>query len=121
MEPDGSDFTPIESNATELRRTVPRLPVDWTARYRLHGDPMGHWRPCRITDISSAGAGLRLFGVTPDVVEGRKIEVSVQLCGEVRHAGPGTDNDVRVGIAFVDLGDEVETFVDALKRSSRRW
>jgi len=47
-------------DTTQFRRSVPRQPVDWVARFRLHEDPTGYWRACRISDISTAGAGLKL-------------------------------------------------------------
>jgi len=107
--------------ATQPRRSMPRQPVDWMGRYRLQGDPAGYWRACRIADISTAGAGLRLFGVKREEVEGRTIDLSVQLSGDVRNIVDGTDNDLRVGIEFADLMGDSVNYVESLKRSATRW
>lgn len=67
-----------------VQRVVPRQPVEWNAKYRFRDDPKSKWRDCRFADISSAGGGLRLFGVTAEEAAGRPIDVLVQLSGEVR-------------------------------------
>src|SRR5579862_6238174 len=111
----------VEPPPDPMRRAIPRQPVDWVARYRLQDDATGYWRACRIADISTAGAGLRLFGVTREEVEGRTIDLSVPLGGEVRNTVEGADNDLRVGIEFVDLIGDSVNYVESLKRSDRRW
>jgi len=114
------DSTPSQ-DTPQFRRAVPRQPVDWVARFRLHDDPTGYWRACRISDISTAGAGLKLFGVSSEDLDGRTIDVSVQLVGEVRNTVEGTDNDTRVGIEFVDLAADPSSYVESLKHSETRW
>src|SRR5579862_4576412 len=69
----------------ELRRVVPRQPVDWQGFYALEGDQSGRWRSCRFVDISQAGAGLVLSGTTPEEAEGRRVLLAVQLRAEVKN------------------------------------
>ena len=111
----------VEGDTTKLQRAIPRQPVDWNARYRFNDEPAGPWRICRVADISTAGVGLRLFGITPDEPEDRPIEVLIQLRGEVRNTLPGTNNDVRAGVEFGSLSGDAASFVDSLKRSDIRW
>ena len=112
---------PVENDSPKLQRAVPRQPVDWEARYRFRNDPSGQWHDCRISDISTAGAGLKIFDVSPEQIERRTIYVQVQLCGKVRNVVTGMKKDVRVGIEFVDLAGDAANFVDSLKRSDARW
>ncbi|HLX78792.1 MAG TPA: hypothetical protein VKR27_07895 [Acidimicrobiales bacterium] len=120
--PVGAENASIEPPATnQLQRAIPRQPVDWTAKYRFHDDPKDEWRDCLISDISAAGFGLRLFDTSLEEVDGHKVELQVQLCGDVRNSAAGLDNDVRVGIELVDLAEDAASFVDSLKRSRTRW
>ncbi|HLX78265.1 MAG TPA: PilZ domain-containing protein [Acidimicrobiales bacterium] len=112
---------PAALQAAQLRRSVPRQPVAWTAKCRLRGDPDGEWRVCLISDISPAGAGLRLAGVTPGEVKSRGIEVMIQLGGEVRNANQELEDVVRIGIEFADISGDAADFLDSLKRSGTRW
>ena len=115
---------PIErrgADPTRLQRAVPRQPVEWKAKYRFHDGPAEQWRECRVADISTAGSGLKLFGVTPEEVEGREIEVLVHLSGEVRNTVAGMKKEVRAGVEFLNLSGEAATFVDSLRRSHLRW
>jgi len=108
-----------------VQRVVPRQPVEWNAKYRFRDDPKSKWRDCRFADISSAGGGLRLFGVTAEEAEGRPIDVLVQLSGEVRSTVPtkkkSMKNDVRVGVEFVDIAGDAAKFVEELRRRGVRW
>jgi len=110
-----------ERRPTRFQRAVPRQPVDWVARFRFRNDPSGQWYECRVSDISTAGAGLKLFGIEPEKLEGRKIDVQVQLSGEVRNIVTGMKKDVRIGVEFLDLGGDSAKFVDSLKRTNTRW
>ena len=112
---------PVNPDRTKLQRAVPRQPVDWEARYRFRNDPAGTWHECRISDISTAGAGLMIFDVESEELEGRNLVVQVQLSGEVRNVVTGMKKDVRVGIEFVDLEGDSAIYVDSLKRSKARW
>lgn len=118
---ESADATPVDVEPRQLRRSLPRHPVDWVVRFRLQDDAPGYWRACRISDITTAGAGMRVFGVTREQLEGATIDISVQLCGEVRNIVDGADDDFRVGIEFVDLlGDSVD-YIESVKRSDIRW
>jgi len=111
---ESADAAPVDVEPPQLLRYLPRHPIDWVVRFRLQGDMPGSWRACRISDISSAGAGMRIFGVTREALEGATIDISVQLCGEVRNIVDGTEDDLRVGVEFVDpLGDSVD-YVESL-------
>jgi len=110
-----------QAEPNNLKRTVPRQPVDWKAKYRFQDEPEGYWRTCRLSDISPMGLGLRMFGVTPEDVHNERLEVIIQLSGDVRNAVAGMDNDVRVGIELVELATDAAKFVDSLKRSDARW
>jgi len=118
---DDGDNPPRDDGTTEYRRAVPRQPVNWNARYRFTDDPATSWRICRVADVSTAGAGLRLFGITPDEPQDRQIEVLVQLRGEVRNSVPGTNNDVRAGVEFEELTGDAASFVESLRTSTIRW
>ena len=124
--PDGGNGSveasePVEPDPSKLQRAVPRQPVDWEARYRFRNDPARQWHECRVSDISTAGAGLKIFDVEPQEIEGRKIDVQVQLSGEVRNVVTGMKKDLRVGIEFFELGADSAKFIDSLKRSDTRW
>src|SRR5579863_3304110 len=110
-----------QAEPNNLKRTVPRQPVDWKAKYRFQDEPEGYWRTCRLSDISPMGLGLRMFGVTPEDVHNERLQVIIQLSGDVRNAVAGMDNDVRVGIELVELATDAAKFVDSLKRSDARW
>jgi hypothetical protein len=106
----------------QLRRAIPRQPADWPGRYRFRDDPKGRWRDCSVSDISTAGGRLRLFDTTPDeAASGGQIEVSVQLHGDIRHTAPGEKKDVSVGVEFVELTEDAESSVQALKSTGTRW
>jgi|SRR5579862_8408449 len=113
------DKPPAETK--KLRRAVPRQPVDWNAKYRFQYDPVGEWRDCLVTDISTAGCGLRVFGLTAEEVQTRRIDVLVQLRGDVRNTAEGTENDLRLGVEFIDLAGDAANYMASLKRTGTRW
>jgi hypothetical protein len=45
----------------------------------------------------------------------------MQLRGEVRHAGPGECNGLRVGIEFVDVTEEERGYLDSLSELHAVW
>src|SRR5579862_1018999 len=119
VSPEGTESA--ERRPARFQRAVPRQPVDWIARFRFRNDPSGQWYECRVSDISTAGAGLKLFGVDPEELDGRKIDVQVQLSGEVRNVVTGMKRDVRVGVEFLELGGDSAKFIDSLRRTNTRW
>jgi hypothetical protein len=99
-----------------LRRLLPRQFTDWNGRYMIEGDPDGVWRPCRVVDVSTLGAGLELYGTSPDELAEQRIILSVDLRGEVRHTGAADAEAIRVGIQFEDLSDAESAYVRSLVR-----
>jgi len=104
-----------------LRRLLPRQFADWHGRYMIEDDPDERWRPCRVVDVSTLGAGLELFDVTPDEMAGRSIILSVDLRGEVRHAVAARTDGFRVGIQFEDLTEAESTYVKSLVKLEALW
>jgi len=104
-----------------LRRLLPRQFADWHGRYRIEDDPEQRWRPCRVVDVTSLGAGLELFDTTEEEMDGRSIVLSVDLRGEVRHAVAGRRDGVRVGIQFEDLTEAETAYVRSLGTLEAHW
>ena len=105
----------------EIRRLLPRQFTDWHGKYMVEGDPEERWRDCCVIDLSSAGAGLECLDTTPDETAGHRIILAVQLRGEVRHAGPGKHDGLRVGIEFVDVTEEERGYLDSLVDLHAVW
>ena len=104
-----------------LRREVPRERVDWEGQYSIEGDPERRWRPCRVVDISPAGAGLELLETTSEEMLNRPINVLVPLRGNIRHSGSGDKGSRRVGIEFVDLGRAARVYLRSCLKLPVRW
>ncbi len=90
----------------ELRRVVPRQPVDWKGFYALEGDQSGYWRECRFVDISPAGAGLVLL--------------AVQLRAEVKNITEEA-GVLRAGTQFVGLSSSEQEYLLSMARIGTRW
>jgi hypothetical protein len=103
------------------RRAVDRQLAEWVGRYRVDGDPENRWRYCRIVDISSAGAALDLADANPEEIANREIVVEVFLRGDVRHSQLGDDEQVKVGVQFVDLSDNERSHLDQLRALRVGW
>lgn len=105
----------------EQKRIILRQPTDWFGTYRIVGDPNQDKRWCRILDISTLGAGLELFGTTPEAAAEHRLNVTVQLRGDSRGAVQMPNDLVRVGVEFTDLTGEAESYVHSLFDSEERW
>ncbi len=105
----------------QLRRVLPRQLTDWEGRYMIEGEPDAPWRACRVVDISSAGAGMELLGVTADEAEGRHLLVAVHLRAAVKNTGPRRDGTLRVGTQFVDLTEPAASYIASLTRLGAYW
>ena len=91
-------------------RRVLRREVDWATRYMLEGNREQVWRECRVRDVSRGGAGVELSDTTVDKARAHRVILELEvppallhLRGEVRHASPGIDGGVRVGLQFASL------------------
>jgi hypothetical protein len=91
-------------------RRVLRCEVDWVTRYMLEGNREQVWRECRVRDLSRGGAGVELSDTTEDKARGHRVILELEvppavlhLRGEVRHAGPGSDGGIHVGLRFASL------------------
>ena len=104
-----------------LRRLLPRQFTDWQGRYMIEGDPSDVWRPCRVVDVSTLGAGLELFGTITDEMAQRTIAVSVDLRGEVRHTVEANDDGIRAGIQFGDLTAAENAYIRSLVKLQTLW
>ena len=104
-----------------LRRLLPRQFTDWHGRYMIEGDPDEFWRPCRVVDVSTLGAGLELFDTTPDEMAEQRIILSVDLRGEVKHAMAASPDGIRVGIQFEDLSANERAYIRSLVRLQALW
>jgi hypothetical protein len=87
----------------------------------IEGDPSEVWRPCRVVDVSTLGAGLELFGTTPDEMAQRTIALSVDLRGEVKHAVEATDDGIRAGIQFEDFTPSQSDYIRSLVKLQTLW
>lgn len=105
----------------ELRRLIPRQFVGWKGRYLVDGAVVQTWRDCRFLDISSAGAGLELMESTAAEVESKRIVVSLELIGDIRHAEEKGNRRIGVGIEFVELTEAEKAYIASLKRLNARW
>ena len=104
-----------------LRRLLPRQFTDWHGRYMIEDDPDERWRPCRVVDVSTLGAGLELFDTTTEEMADRSIILSVDLRGEVKHAVEARTDGIRVGIQFEDLTEIESDYVRSLVRLQAHW
>ena len=105
------------------RRTVPREPAGWLARYQVVGRPELGWGECRVLDVSPVGVGLELFGPWPrDGIDAELLvcidpatepEQGTQLPATVRNSSAGRFGFLRVGIEFVSLDAEQRAFLTA--------
>jgi hypothetical protein len=112
-----------EGRAMELRlrRLLPRQFTDWHGRYMIEDDPNELWRPCRVVDVSTLGAGLELFDTSAEEMSERSIILSVDLKGEVKHAVASRTDGIRVGIQFEDLTDLESDYVRSLVKLQALW
>ena len=102
-------------------RRVLRREVDWTSRYMLEGMRNQSWRECRVLDVSRGGAGVQLSDVTVDEIQARRVVLEFEIPpallrvrGQVRHAGPGREGGVYVGIQFDNLSVLERDMLDSL-------
>lgn len=115
---------PIAPDGTERgdpKRIVLRQPTDWFGTYRIVGDSEQDRRWCRVLDVSTQGAGLELFGTSPEAALEHRVVVSVQLRGDIRDAIVLPNSLVRVGIEFTDLTGAAESYVRTLSELGERW
>jgi hypothetical protein len=105
----------------QLRRVLPRQLTDWGGRYLIEGDSDTRWRHCRVVDISSAGAGIKLLGATADEAQDRHILVTVHFRAAVKNTGPCRDGALRVGAQFVDLTEPASAYIESLARLEAYW
>jgi hypothetical protein len=104
-----------------LRRLLPRQFTDWHGRFMVEGDPDERWRACRVVDVSTLGAGLELFDITPEEMDGRSIILSVDNEEEVRDEVADRADGLRVGIQFEDLTDDESAYVRSLVGLQAHW
>lgn len=111
-----------DSARNELRRLIPRQFADWHGTYMIEGDPEKRWRHCRVTDISSAGAGLQLDEASPEAQAGTRIILNVQLKAEIRYIREDPhEPGLKVGTQFVDLTDSERAYIASLEALNARW
>ena len=96
----------VQSIDAERRRWW-RAPIDLWGWYTFPDD--AETGTCRVVDISEDGAGVELFGNTPDDPIGRVLRVEItgpdgsmgiQITGVVRNVAVGRLDGARVGIEF---------------------
>jgi hypothetical protein len=101
----------------------PRHPVEWSARYRL--PTTLEWRPCRLIDVSTAGAAIEPF--VPLNFDSRGSPVDVQfklpgidetfeLHGDIRHTTRNSEGHIRLGIEFAHLTASDVRLLDLINR-----
>jgi hypothetical protein len=105
----------------EIRRLLPRQFTDWNGQYIFEDDPEQQWHPCRVIDVSSAGAGLELADLEAVEKKGSSLLLSVQLRCEVRNIGPGKEQALRVGVEFTDLTEEERSYLQSLAQLNVAW
>ena|GEM_PF-1118308 len=113
--------TPGVEAKHEMRRLVPRMFADWKGTYRIEDESEDLWRDCRVTDISSAGAGLELSDASLEVTEGRIIVLNLQLKAELRHGHDKSSGFRHVGVRFVDLTEDLNAYLASMEALGARW
>jgi PilZ domain len=103
-----------------MKRLHPRQYTDWTGEFAFLDAP-DDWKPCRIVDISSAGAGVQLDDVASDAVEGTEIVVRVRLRGVVRHAQDVGNGSARAGIEFTDVTEHMRVYLASFSSLQIHW
>ncbi|HML01590.1 MAG TPA: PilZ domain-containing protein [Acidimicrobiales bacterium] len=110
------------------RRLLPRESDSQLGKYRIEDDAQHRWRPCRLTDVSLAGAGLELLETTAAVRKGKimilKFEEIAQVrvfSGEIFHITETADGTVKIGLRFVELTEATRKHLEWLKEASIRW
>ena len=104
----------------QLRRMVPRQPVDWIGSYRFDSVSDEPWRNCRIIDLSPAGAGLELFEATPGERLDGLLTVTMELHGKSLYALPDEENrTARVGVQFPSLSEAAAEYIRSF--DGTRW
>jgi PilZ domain len=104
----------------EMRRLHPRQYTDWTGEFAFKDEP-DTWRPCRVVDVSSAGAGVQLEDVTAEEIEGRDIMVRLQLEGQVRHASDTGDRSAKAGMEFTEVTEQMRQYLATLSTLQIHW
>lgn len=111
-----------------LRRLLPRQPHSRLGKYRVEGDAEQRWRPCRLTDLTVAGAGVELMVTTPAVGVGKHLTVLLDdeadarlLKGQIRQVTEKPDGSVKVGVQFVELRDAEQSHLQSLRDLGLRW
>ena len=108
--------------AQELRaRATLRRAFGEPAQYMLEGSRGQRWRKCRIVDISREGAGVELFDTTTEEATAHRVVLELEIApavlrlrGDVRHARPGVNGGVHVGLHFTSLAALEQDLLDSL-------
>jgi hypothetical protein len=84
-----------------------------------------------VVDVSRRGAGIEVYGDTPDDPIGRRLTVDVRgpaggsigirMAGEVRNVAMGPTGSVRVGVEFIGLTDMEQAILDSLEQMQVAW
>jgi hypothetical protein len=115
----GQSLKKKESAAVSHSVMASSEPIAWEAEYKIEGDALDLWRRCRIVDLSSDGAEVRLLDAVPDAMRGRPVSISVKLRGELHGS---TANDCAVRVEFVELtAAERKSFESLTKAHSERF
>ncbi len=97
--------------------------VEWSARYRL-GTAV-EWRPCRLIDVSKAGAAIEAFAVLDDDSLSGQLEMQFklpgidevfELIGDIRHATRSPEGRAHLGIEFKHLTAQDVMLLDLIVR-----
>lgn len=104
----------------DMKRLHPRQYTDWRGRFAFKDEP-DEWRPCRIVDISSAGAGIHLEEVTAEEVEDREIVIRLELQGQVRHASDVAEGSAKAGLEFTELSEQMRVYLASFSSLQIHW
>lgn len=104
----------------QMKRLHPRQYTDWSAEFALKSRP-GEWRPCRVVDISSAGAGVHLEEVDAAEVEGQEIVVRLVLQGVVRHSTDVGNGSTKAGMEFTDFTEQMRVYLASFSSLQIHW
>jgi hypothetical protein len=104
-------MTLLEQTTAVENRRFPRCRAGWATRYMVEDRPRDGWHECGVLDLSLGGVGLELFGPSPRLGAGIRVELrlagdsaaALHLRGRLRNLSPGAGGGPRAGVEWTYL------------------